>query len=106
LVFQIKVHEETQISPNDGSIEVLPRIRLRDGRHLAYIERGVPKDKAKYKIIIVHGFGSTKGMHFQASQVITSVSLSEKNRTCYALCLDISTYHISYNLFSLIILKK
>jgi len=56
----------------------LPRIRLRDGRHLAYIERGVPKDKAKYKIIIVHGFGSTKRMHFPASHVITSVSLSEK----------------------------
>jgi len=56
----------------------LPRIRLRDGRHLAYIERGVPEDKAKYKIIIVHGFGSTKRMNFPASQVITSVSLSEK----------------------------
>ncbi|XP_075499428.1 uncharacterized protein LOC142537824 [Primulina tabacum] len=33
-----------------------PRIRLRDGRHLAYKEHGVPKDIAKYKIILVHGF--------------------------------------------------
>ncbi|XP_073123650.1 uncharacterized protein [Henckelia pumila] len=33
-----------------------PRIKLRDGRHLAYKEHGVPKDTAKYKIILVHGF--------------------------------------------------
>ncbi|TVU14644.1 hypothetical protein EJB05_38126 [Eragrostis curvula] len=33
-----------------------PRIKLRDGRHLAYLESGVPKEKAKYKIIYVHGF--------------------------------------------------
>jgi len=80
LVFQTKVHEGTQISPNhDDSKEVVPRIRLRDGRHLAYIERGVPKDKAKFKIIIVHGFGSTKRMPFPAPQVITCLFL-KKNR--------------------------
>ncbi|ONM17736.1 uncharacterized isoform X1 [Zea mays] len=33
-----------------------PRTRLKDGRHLAYLESGVPKEKAKYKIIFVHGF--------------------------------------------------
>ncbi|CAL5032269.1 unnamed protein product [Urochloa decumbens] len=33
-----------------------PRTRLRDGRHLAYLESGVPKEEAKYKIIFVHGF--------------------------------------------------
>ncbi|PAN37995.1 hypothetical protein PAHAL_7G139000 [Panicum hallii] len=33
-----------------------PRMRLRDGRHLAYLESGVPKEEAKYKIIFVHGF--------------------------------------------------
>uniref|UniRef100_M8CBJ3 AB hydrolase-1 domain-containing protein n=1 Tax=Aegilops tauschii TaxID=37682 RepID=M8CBJ3_AEGTA len=32
------------------------RTKLRDGRHLAYLESGVPKDQAKYKIIFVHGF--------------------------------------------------
>ncbi|CAN6248504.1 unnamed protein product [Urochloa humidicola] len=33
-----------------------PRTRLRDGRHLAYLESGVPKEEARYKIIFVHGF--------------------------------------------------
>lgn len=46
-----------------------PRIRLADGRYLAYRESGVPKNKANYKIIIVHGFGSSKEMSFLAPQV-------------------------------------
>lgn len=37
-----------------------PRIKLQDGRHLAYYESGVPKDQAKYKIIFVHGFDSCR----------------------------------------------
>ena len=32
-----------------------PRIKLRDGRHLAYKEHGVAAQVAKYKIIYVHG---------------------------------------------------
>lgn len=45
-----------------------PRIRLSDGRLLAYRETGVPKEEAKFKIIIVHGFGSSKDMSFMAPQ--------------------------------------
>lgn len=37
-----------------------PRIKLRDGRHLAYKEHGVPNDIARYKIILVHGFLSSR----------------------------------------------
>ncbi|KAM2162223.1 hypothetical protein EV1_039690 [Malus domestica] len=37
-----------------------PRIRLRDGRYLAYKEHGVPKQVAKYKIIFVHPFFSSR----------------------------------------------
>lgn len=37
-----------------------PRIKLRDGRHLAYKEHGVSKDVAKFKIIFVHGFDSCR----------------------------------------------
>ncbi|GAB4856446.1 hypothetical protein Ancab_014361 [Ancistrocladus abbreviatus] len=37
-----------------------PRIKLRDGRHLAYKEHGVPKEEAKYKFIFVHGFDSSR----------------------------------------------
>ena len=36
------------------------RTKLKDGRHLAYLESGVPKEKAKYKIIFVHGFDSCR----------------------------------------------
>ncbi|KAG9158120.1 hypothetical protein Leryth_000270 [Lithospermum erythrorhizon] len=39
------------------------------GRILAYRERGAPRNKASYKIIIVHGFGSSKDMSFMASQL-------------------------------------
>lgn len=59
-------------SPSDGDdVGVVgeSRIRLRDGRFLAYTERGVPKNKSKFRVIIVHGFGSSKEMSFLAPQV-------------------------------------
>ena len=37
-----------------------PRIKLRDGRHLAYKERGTSKDVAMYKIVYVHGFDNCR----------------------------------------------
>ncbi|KAM7263396.1 hypothetical protein ACFE04_001079 [Oxalis oulophora] len=39
----------------DGPPVTAPRIKLRDGRHLAYKEHGVDKEIAKVKIIFVHG---------------------------------------------------
>ncbi|KAF8397900.1 hypothetical protein HHK36_016825 [Tetracentron sinense] len=45
-----------------------PRIRLSDGRSLAYKEKGVPKEVAKYKIIVIHGFDSSKDVNLAASQ--------------------------------------
>ncbi|KMT05493.1 hypothetical protein BVRB_7g176170 [Beta vulgaris subsp. vulgaris] len=47
-----------------------PRIRLSDGRNLAYRETGVSKEEANFKIIIVHGFGSNKDMSFSAPEGI------------------------------------
>lgn len=44
----------------DGPSITAPRIKLRDGRHLAYKDHGAPKDTAKYKIIYVHGTGSSR----------------------------------------------
>lgn len=44
----------------DGPPITAPRIKLRDGRYLAYKEHGVPKEAAKYKIIYVHGFDSCR----------------------------------------------
>ncbi|KAJ6717245.1 HYDROLASE ALPHA/BETA FOLD FAMILY PROTEIN EXPRESSED-RELATED [Salix koriyanagi] len=44
-----------------------PRIKLRDGRYLAYREHGVPKNQSKYSVILVHGFGSSKEMKFSGT---------------------------------------
>ncbi|KAJ8749893.1 hypothetical protein K2173_013808 [Erythroxylum novogranatense] len=64
----LMVYQATQLQSPDDSPGGSPRIRLKDGRHLAYREKGVPKNGAKYKIIIVHGFGSSKEMDFLAPQ--------------------------------------
>ncbi|KAJ8767943.1 hypothetical protein K2173_020883 [Erythroxylum novogranatense] len=45
-----------------------PRIKLSDGRHLSYRETGVPKKAAKYKLILVHGFDSSKDIYLPLSQ--------------------------------------
>ncbi|CAH8346205.1 unnamed protein product [Eruca vesicaria subsp. sativa] len=37
-----------------------PRVKLRDGRHLAYKEHGVSRDIARYKIVYIHGFDSCR----------------------------------------------
>lgn len=47
-----------------------PRVKLNDGRHLAYRELGVPKEKAQYKIILCHGLDSCKDMDLPISQVL------------------------------------
>lgn len=45
------------------------KIKLSDGRLLAYYERGVPRDESSCRVIMVHGFASSKKMNFMASQV-------------------------------------
>lgn len=50
---------KTPGSPGGPSVTA-PRIKLRDGRHIAYKEHGVAKESAKYKIIYVHGFDSCR----------------------------------------------
>ncbi|KAH0655566.1 hypothetical protein KY285_030448 [Solanum tuberosum] len=46
-----------------------PKVQLSDGRYLAYKEGGVAKEKAKYKIIIVHSFDSSKDLMLPISQL-------------------------------------
>ncbi|XP_068658773.1 uncharacterized protein [Aristolochia californica] len=43
------------------------RIRLRDGRYLAYREDGIPKEEATYRIVCVHAFGDYKDSRSLAS---------------------------------------
>ncbi|KAL3626943.1 hypothetical protein CASFOL_029156 [Castilleja foliolosa] len=52
----------------DLQIRESARIRLSDSRFLANTERGVPKNVSNYRVIVVHGFGSSKEMNFMASQ--------------------------------------
>lgn len=44
-------------------------VKLSDGRHLAYREFGFPKEEARYKIIVVHGYANSKDTHLPVSQV-------------------------------------
>ncbi|XP_047308309.1 uncharacterized protein LOC124911829 [Impatiens glandulifera] len=46
------------------------RVKLSDGRYLAYKEKGVSKHESNYKVIIVHGFGSSKDMNFMLSESV------------------------------------
>lgn len=46
-----------------------PRVKLNDGRHLSYKERGVAKEEAKHKIIISHGFDDSKDFKINLSDV-------------------------------------
>lgn len=43
-----------------GSPITAPRIKLRDGRYLAYKEHGLPREKARRKIIFIHGSDSCR----------------------------------------------
>lgn len=69
------VFQATQLPPPQDSEASVglpvssPRIRLRDGRFLAYRERGVSKNDSIYRIIVSHGFGSSKDMNVLATQV-------------------------------------
>ncbi|ESR43465.1 hypothetical protein CICLE_v10011980mg [Citrus x clementina] len=69
----------------DGPAVTAPRIKLRDGRHLAYKEHGVPKDNAKYKIFFVHGFDSCR--HDSAVANFLSPEVIE----------DLGVYIVSYD---------
>lgn len=53
----------------DGPPVTSTRVKLSDGRHLAYRESGVRKEEAKYKIIVVHGYDSSKDLGLPVPQV-------------------------------------
>ncbi|XP_049407024.1 uncharacterized protein LOC125870598 isoform X7 [Solanum stenotomum] len=45
---------------HEGPPVTSPRIKLSDGRYLAYKEHGVPRDQAKHKIVFIHGYDSNR----------------------------------------------
>ena len=61
-------------SANDPPL-TSPKVKLIDGRHLVYRKIGVPEEEAQYRIIMCHGYNSTKDMHLPASQVTHPSSL-------------------------------
>lgn len=89
---------ESKSSVVDVSVTTTPRVRLSDGRYLAYRERGVPKNKCKYSIILVHGFGSSKEMSFMASDVNTNNSYLSLSLLNLFLSFD---YSIRYSVSSI-----
>jgi hypothetical protein len=46
--------------PSRAPTATAPRVRLRDGRHLAYAESGVSKDDARFKVVFSHGFTGSR----------------------------------------------
>jgi hypothetical protein len=52
-----------------------PRLRLRDGRHLAYCESGVPRDQARFKVVFSHGFTGSREDSVRASQVLVQSTM-------------------------------
>jgi pimeloyl-ACP methyl ester carboxylesterase len=59
-------------SPGGPAITA-PRIKLSDGRYLAYKEHGVPKDEANYKIVFVHGFDNCRHHAYVATKLSPEV---------------------------------
>ncbi|KAL4393108.1 uncharacterized protein LOC107628118 [Arachis ipaensis] len=53
-------YRAVRAAPPKPPVITSARIRLRDGRHLAYKEFGVPKELAKNKIVFMHGFASSR----------------------------------------------
>ena len=51
-----------------------PRVRLRDGRHLAYAESGARKEDARFKVVISHGFAGSRLDTVRAAPVSTPLS--------------------------------
>jgi hypothetical protein len=45
------------------------RVRLSDGRHLAYEESGVPREAARCRVVFSHGFTGSRLDSLRASQV-------------------------------------
>lgn len=59
----------------DGPPITAPRIKLSDGRHLAYKEHGVPREEAKYKFVYIHGIASCRN-HAVVANLLSPVNES------------------------------
>lgn len=63
-----------------------PRVRLRDGRHLAYAESGARKEDARFKVVISHGFTGSRLDTIRAAPVSTPAEASLAVPRCDFIC--------------------
>lgn len=67
-----------------------PRVRMRDGRYMAYAESGVSRDRARFKVVYSHGFSGGRMDSPRASQVgvtaASPVSIHRLPSTCMHVC--------------------
>jgi hypothetical protein len=63
-----------------------PRLRLRDGRHLAYCESGVPRTQARFTVVFSHGFTGSREDSVRASQVPTDPSTTTTTLSTSPIC--------------------
>nr|DAD28818.1 TPA_asm: hypothetical protein HUJ06_030286 [Nelumbo nucifera] len=90
-LYQATVPPPPKICGTPGGPPVTsPRIRLSDGRLLAYRETGVPKQDGKYKIIVVHGFSVCKDLELPFPQVIPKTRHSH-------LCIYMGLINLSFS---------
>ncbi|KAI8563446.1 hypothetical protein RHMOL_Rhmol03G0111900 [Rhododendron molle] len=77
-------------TPNGPPITAA-RIQLRDGRHLAYAESGVPKERAKYKFVFFHGFSSGRNDRSFATPILPRYGESDPDpkRTLKSTAFDV-----------------
>lgn len=68
VILLARFYGAAQPPPPSDPLITSPRIKLSDGRYLSYLESGVPKEKANYKVIFIHGFDCNKFSVFPLSQ--------------------------------------
>lgn len=77
---------------SDGPKITAPRIKLRDGRHLAYKEHGVPRAEASRQIVFVHGSDSCR--HDNAFAALLSPVLTNSTLLVVMIYTKIQTFDI------------
>ncbi|XP_051131985.1 probable lysophospholipase BODYGUARD 1 isoform X2 [Andrographis paniculata] len=82
----VKPPPPTTCGSGNGPPVTGPRVQLKDGRHLAYKEFGVPRDTANHKIVFIHGFDCSR----HDGSVLTSTLSPEfvESKRIYILSFD------------------
>ncbi|CAA6663726.1 unnamed protein product [Spirodela intermedia] len=69
-----------------------PRVKLSDGRYLAYRQRGVPREAARHRIVIIHGFRDSKDISLNVSQLDLRCAGADAGTGVYIVSYDRAGY--------------